>query len=120
MSIPLAREAMLSGRGVTLTELRKIGAVHGISRDSEDLQSLMENYLQNLKNCAPRSSTSCKELIRRGWTDPGGSKQSRSVKELFRNMMLPGSESEHGMQQFRMKNKKVDWAAFHRAEDAAR
>ena len=117
--IPLARETMLSGREVTPTELRAVGAVHGIARDSDDLQDMAEKYLQNLKNCAPGSATACKELVRLGWTDPGGLEQSRYVKELFRNMMLPGSEGEHGMQQFRAKNRKVDWAAFHEQKAAA-
>lgn len=109
---------MLSGREVTPTELRNVGAVHGIARDSEDLQTMAENYLQNLKTSAPHSATACKELVRLGWTDPGGLEQTRYVKELFRNMMLPGSEGEHGMQQFRKKNRKVDWAAFHAGQAA--
>ena len=35
-----------------------------------------------------------------------------SIHSRFEEMMVPGSEGEHGMAEFRKKNKNVDWGAF--------
>ena len=110
--ISFAREAMLSGRQVSPSELQSIGAVHGIASSSEDLDKMAVEYLQRLRPCAPRSATTIKELVRVGWIDPGGTDQTRYIKQVFEEMMLPGSEGEHGMAQFRKKIKNVDWVAF--------
>ena len=110
--ISFAREAMLSGRQVSPSELQSIGAVHGIASSSEDLDKMAVEYLQRLRHCAPRSATTIKELVRVGWIDPGGTDQTRYIKQVFEEMMLPGSEGEHGMAQFRKKIKNVDWVAF--------
>jgi hydroxymethylglutaryl-CoA lyase len=110
--ISFAREAMLSGREVTPEELKTIGAVHGIAPTADGLDSFAMDYLHRLRNCAPRSAAACKELVRLGWTDPGGSEQTRYIKQVFAEMMLPGSEGEHGTSQFRKKIKNVDWGQF--------
>lgn len=110
--ISFAREAMLAGRTVTPEELKSVGAVHHIADSAEGMEKMVNEYLQGLQNCAPRSATACKELVRLGWVDPGGFEQTRYVKQVFEEMMLPGSEGEHGMAEFRKKNKKVDWASF--------
>ena len=111
--LSFAREAMLSGRTVNPTELQTIGAVHGIASSKEDLERLTTEYLQNLRHSAPRSATAVKELIRMGWRYPGAETQTRYIKQVFMEMIEPGSEGEHGMAEFRKKNKTVDWAAFH-------
>ncbi|KAK5167652.1 uncharacterized protein LTR77_007351 [Saxophila tyrrhenica] len=110
--ISFSREAMLSGRTVTPEELKGIGAVHGIASSAEDLERLLNEYLQGLRNCAPKSAAAVKELVRLGWNDPGGEEQTKYVKHVFEQMMVPGSEGEHGMAQFRKKNKNVDWGHF--------
>ena len=115
--IPFAREAMLSGRAVDPVELKNIGAVHGIASSQEDLDKMTTEYLAGLRNCAPRSAAACKELVRMGWKDPGGEKQTQLVKRVFAEMMLPGSEGEHGMAQFRKKIKKIDWGQFWAGQD---
>ena len=110
--ISFAREAMLSGREVNPIELENIGAVHGIANSTEELGRMAAEYLQRLRQCAPRSAAAIKELTRLGWTDPGGREQTQYIKQVFEEMMLPGSEGEYGMSQFRKKIKNIDWGQF--------
>jgi hydroxymethylglutaryl-CoA lyase len=110
--IPFLREAMLTGREVTPPELQRIGAVHGISDDTNTLDRMMEEYLDKLSNCAPRSAAACKELIRLGWTDPGGRKQDERIRKTFDEMMAPGSEGKFGIDQFQKKVRGIDWGHF--------
>lgn len=112
LGIPFAREAMLSGRELNPTELKSIGAVHGIADSTEDLDKMTKEYLTRLRNCAPRAAADIKELVRLGWVYPGGEEQTKHVKKVFLGMMEPGSEGEHGMAQFRKKIKNVDWGQF--------
>lgn len=106
------REAMLSGREVTPHELLRIGAVHGISDESSSLTTLVEEYLDRLERCAPRSAAVCKDLIRQAWRNPGGQQQDEFIEQTFDRMMVPGSEGAHGISQFQKKIKKIDWADF--------
>ncbi len=110
--ISFAREAMLSGREVTPEELKSVGAVHGIASSADGLDQLIAEYLHRLRNCAPRSAAAIKELSRVAWIDPGGDEQTKYVKHVFEGMISPGSEGEHGMAEFRKKNKNVDWNQF--------
>ncbi|KAL4802564.1 aldolase [Aspergillus unguis] len=103
------REAMLSGREVHHSELQRIGAVHGVADDTEDL---LNGYLDTLERCAPRAASVCKELVRLAWRDAGGSRQDDFIEGTFHNMMVPGSEGEHGIQQFQKKNRRIDWEGF--------
>ena len=112
LGIPFSREAMLSGRTLHPQELKAIGAVHGIATSKEDLGKMATEYLDKLRNSAPRSAAAIKELVRMGWTDPGGDDQTRYIKQVFMEMMQPGSEGEYGMAQFRKKNKNIDWSHF--------
>lgn len=73
---------------------------------------MTNEYLAGLRHCAPRSAAACKELVRMAWKDPGGEEQTAYVKKVFEEMMLPGSEGEYGMAQFRKKIKNIDWAQF--------
>ena len=106
------REAMLTGREVTPTELQRIGAVHGISDNTNTLDQMTEDYLDRLSRCAPRSAAACKELIRLGWTDPGGRKQDEKIRHTFDAMMAPGSEGRFGIEQFQKKVKGINWGHF--------
>ena len=110
--ISFAREAMLSGREVNPTELKGIGAVYGIAEDSEALEKMASEYLHRLRQCAPKSAAACKQLVSLGWRDPGGKEQDQYIKQVFEEMMLPGSEGEHGMAQFRKRVKGIDWSQF--------
>ena len=114
-----AREAMLSGRTVTAQELKSIGAVHHIADSAEGTGKMVNQYLDRLRTSAPRSATANKELTRLSWTNPGGEEQTRYIKKVFEEMMIPGSEGEHGTGEFRKKNKKVDWGAFWASKQTA-
>jgi len=106
------REAMLTGREVTPEELQRIGTVHQLIDDSDQLSSRLDGYLDNLDRCAPQSAAACKELVRVAWTDPGGVKQDAFIEKTFDGMMRPGSEGEFGIEQFQNKIRNIDWAAF--------
>ncbi|KAJ5814242.1 uncharacterized protein N7503_000992 [Penicillium pulvis] len=114
--IPFFREAMLSGREVHYSELERIGAIHGVS---DDTSKLLEDYLDKLAHCAPRSASICKELVRLAWHDAGSPRQDKFIEDTFHGMMIPGSEGEYGIQQFQKKNKNIQWAEFWSQEKSA-
>ncbi|KAL7764920.1 hypothetical protein ACKLNR_006065 [Fusarium oxysporum f. sp. zingiberi] len=108
----IAREGMLSGREIGPEELARVGAVHGMSSDEASLTTLLDNYLDQLDKCAPRSAAINKELTRMAWLSPDSEKQASLVKRTFANMMIPGSEGEHGIRQFQKKVKSFSWKDF--------
>ena len=110
--VSFLREAMLTGREVSAEELKQIGAVHGVAATTEELDVLLEQYLDKLSLCAPRAATANKELIRAAWTAPGGSYQNEVIKQTFDNMMKPDSEGQFGIAQFQKKVKGIDWSHF--------
>ena len=110
--IPFFREAMLTGREVMPEESQRIGAVHQLIDDPDQLASRLDEYLDKLDRCAPQSAAACKELVRLAWTNPGGPKQDQFIERTFDNMMQPGSEGEFGIKQFQQKIKNIDWGAF--------
>ena len=109
---------MLTGREVTAEELKRIGAVHGLANSTEDLDDLLEQYLDRLSQCAPRAATANKELITAAWTAPGGNHQDQVIKQTFDSMMKPGSEGQFGIQQFQKKVRRIDWSQFWSSSDA--
>lgn len=116
--IPFVREAILAGREVKPDELHRIGAVHHIAGNTEELEAKATRYLTNISKSAPRSAAACKELVRLGWKNPGGTEQQQYVTQTFAEMMRPGSEGEHGLEQFRKKVKGIDWGSFWAANGA--
>lgn len=110
--LSFSREAMLTGREISSTELQRIGAVHAVADDEAGLEQLLDQYLDKLDQCAPQSASVCKQLIHSAWQDPNGSRQSQFIHQTFQDMMLPGSEGDFGIRQFRKKIKNIDWAAF--------
>lgn len=106
------REAMLSGREVSVAELHRIGAVHQLIEDPATANDKLDEYLSRLDKCAPESATTCKELVRLAWTSPESPTQDRFIQKTFDNMMQPGSEGEYGIKQFQQKVKNIDWGAF--------
>lgn len=111
-SIPFCREVMLSGREVTPQELQRIGTVHGIAESQEELDSLVEGYLDQLKVCAPKAAATCKQLMRNSFTGPGTQQQDAFIRKTFDNMLAPGSEGQYGIKKFQQKVRKVDWSHF--------
>lgn len=107
-----AREMMLTGRSVPAAELRGIGALHALAEKAEDLDSVLEGYLDRLRGSAPGGAALCKELVRVAWTGAGGEKQAERVKASWDAMMGGSAEAEHGMRLFRNGVKGVDWDAW--------
>ncbi|KAL6240602.1 putative secondary metabolism biosynthetic enzyme [Rhinocladiella similis] len=103
------REAMLSGRQVGCLELQRIGAVHSVGEDSNQL---LNEYLEKLAFCAPKSASICKELVKLAWRTPGTKEQDRFIEQTFHSMMLPGTEGEYGLSQFQKKNRNIAWEEF--------
>lgn len=110
--VSVAREAMLSGRELSPEELHRTGAIHSISSSKELLDAKLEDYLDQLERCAPRSAANNKELTRLAWCDPEGMEQTNLIKATYGEMMSAGSEGEHGIQQFQKKIKKFSWREF--------
>lgn len=106
--LPFMREAMLSGRTIPITELKAIGAVHGIAEELDGLQALLDTYLQDLRRCAPKASAMCKQLASAAWSCPGTAEQSRTVQKVFEDMMQPDAESSVGVSNFQQKEI-TDW-----------
>ncbi|CAH0035478.1 unnamed protein product [Clonostachys rhizophaga] len=110
--VSLAREGMLSGREIRPDELWRRGALHQISDEKTSLESLLDNYLNQLEKCAPRCAAVNKELVRLGWHAPESTAQKDLIKTTFAEMMTPGSEGEHGIGNFQKKIKSFSWKNF--------
>jgi hydroxymethylglutaryl-CoA lyase len=108
----IAREGMISGREFAPEELHRVGAIHRISSEETPLPSLVDGYLDQLEKCAPRSAAINKELTRVAWDHPESETQASLIQKTFENMMVPGSEGEHGIGQFRKKAKTFKWSDF--------
>lgn len=104
-----AREGMLSGREIKPDELVRIGALHAVE---ENLNAKLDEYLDQLQKCAPRSVAINKELTRLGWAEPESQAQSNLIEKTFGNMMAEYSEGKHGIGQFRNKVKSFSWKTF--------
>lgn len=108
----MAREGVISGREILPEELHRIGAIHTISDAKEPLEIKLDKYLDQLEKCAPRSVAINKELTRLGWYAPESRAQSQLIEKTFADMMVPGSEGEHGIGQFQKKVKSFSWKDF--------
>lgn len=104
----LTREAMLSGRAVTMAELKNIGAVHGLAKDLPALEELTSSYVTKLRACAPAASAYCKEAVRAAYVHAGQPEQDEVIRNIFEQMMAPDAESVIGVKNFQQK-KKTDW-----------
>ena len=111
--VAFGRQAMLSGRSVTIEELARLGIVVSNLADSEvELASMLDEYMAGLKVAAPRASTMCKTLARLSWEHAGGVKQTEGIRELFDEMMGEGAEAAYGIKQFQTGNKAIDWDRY--------
>lgn len=111
--LAFAREAMLSGRTVSASELASRGVVTSpLATDEGDLSARLNEYLLRLRNAAPHASSMCKSLALLSWHDPGGPEQAVGVCKLFDEMMAEASESAYGVKQFQSGNKTIDWDAY--------
>jgi hydroxymethylglutaryl-CoA lyase len=102
------REAMLSGRPVSVAQLRTLGLVATAVDSKEELDDALDTYLRRLRAAAPRASTMVKELVAASGEDG----QDLRIKQVFDEMMKPGSESEFGLREFQSGNRNIDWDAY--------
>jgi hydroxymethylglutaryl-CoA lyase len=102
------REAMLSGRPVSVAQLRTLGLVATAVDSKEKLDDALDTYLRRLRAAAPRASTMVKELVAASGEDG----QDLRIKQVFDEMMKPGSESEFGLREFQSGNRNIDWDAY--------
>lgn len=110
--VSVAREAMLSARAVTSSELQRLGIVTSVAKDIDELQLLTDAYLDRIQHSAPRASTLCKLLARVS----GDDSQSSIIKSVFQEMMLPSEEARYGVEQFRLGVKPVDWKKLYESK----
>jgi hydroxymethylglutaryl-CoA lyase len=76
------------------------------------LEQKLNGYLDQLEKCAPRSAAINKELSRLGWYAPESNAQAQLIEKTFGDMMISGSEGEHGIGQFQKKVKNFSWREF--------
>ena len=112
LGIPLAREAMLSARPLSATELKSLGKVSVVIDREEESSAELDNYLTSLRSSAPHASKLTKELVKYAWMDAGGEGQAVGIKKIFTEIMAPQSESAYGLKQFQNRVKDVDWDAY--------
>jgi hydroxymethylglutaryl-CoA lyase len=108
-----AREAILSGRTVSASELAQLGKVVQVVETETELPLVLDQYLTRLKTSAPRASAMGKDLVRLSWLDGGGGeKQAQGIRRLFIEMMAEGAEAAFGLKQFQAGNKSVHWDGY--------
>lgn len=110
--VAFAREAMLSARPVSASELKARGLVSELVEDQERLVACLDGFLAKLKVASPDASRMSKELVRLAWVDGGGGReQADGIRGLFEEMMRPDAEGAHGVKEFQA-GRKVDWDAY--------
>ncbi|KIV78546.1 hypothetical protein PV11_06191 [Exophiala sideris] len=110
--LAFAREAMLSARPVTPSELKALGVIVQVVENVDDggeLSRALDSYLLRLKVAAPRASSMCKELVRLEWKEAGSPEQGSGLKTLFDEMMRADGEAAFGLQQFQSGVKSPSW-----------
>jgi hydroxymethylglutaryl-CoA lyase len=107
--LAFAREAMLSARRISVSELKEHGVLAIVADDLAHLDHCLDEYISRLMAAAPIASRMSKELVRLGFVDAGGERQAEGIKNLFKKMMLPDGEAAWGLKQFQAGNKSVNW-----------
>lgn len=105
-----AREAMLSGRRISMTELQNRGVVAAVATNQQQLAEMVDNYLVQLKSSSSTGSKLSKELVR--LSIAGGETQVKGVKKVFEEMMKPGAQGDIGVKHFQKTKKYMDWDAY--------
>lgn len=110
--LAFAREAMLSGRAIALSELRSLGVVAATCESQSGLEKLIDEYLMRLGLAAPRASSLCKDLIRASPVGLSRSAQDKTIRSAFDEMMKPAGEAEYGLKEFRAGRRLVNWDSY--------
>ena len=108
-----AREAMLTARPITASELKVKGVVTRVAKhDGVGLLELLDSFLDELRAVSPEASKMCKELVQKGWMHGGAEEQETTIRRLFKDMMKPGSPGKHAVAEFQAR-RRVDWDLYH-------
>ncbi|KAE8441631.1 hypothetical protein EG329_004598 [Mollisiaceae sp. DMI_Dod_QoI] len=107
----LAREAMITGRGVSPQELHGFGGVHHIVEGIEEGRRKLGQVLKELQTCAPGAQHQSKRLVNSVYEhDTDRSKDL--IRRVFLDMTKPNVEAKHGVAEFQKGVKNIDWAAW--------
>ena len=107
--LAFTREAILSGRTVSVAELQALGAIHVLAEDVESLQAVTDNYVSELRKSAPKASEFCKRTIQSAFAEAGSNQQNQVIKGIFEEMMGPGAEATVGVSNFQKGIRVTDW-----------
>ncbi|RAK77229.1 enoyl-CoA hydratase/isomerase family protein [Aspergillus fijiensis CBS 313.89] len=104
----LARMAMLTGRRVKSQMLYDAGIIHALAVDLDDLEKVVEGFLNDLKLAAPQAAALCKLLVGEAVSSHDAAIDQMAC-EVFETMLAQGSEASHGIAQFNMGVKDIVW-----------
>ncbi|KAJ5683497.1 aldolase [Penicillium macrosclerotiorum] len=109
--VAFAREAMLSARPVAPAELKARGLISDVLQSLEQLDERLDSLLGELRVASPDASRMSKDLVKLAWAHAGGAAQAEGIQALFNEMMRPGADGGHGVEEFQA-GRKVDWDAY--------
>lgn len=109
--IPFAREAMLSARPVSPTELKAKGVVLDVATDGAALETLLNSLLVRLRVASSDATRMCKDLVRAGWAHGGQEEQAIVIKKLFQEMMKADAPGAYGVTEFQA-GRKINWDEY--------
>ncbi|KAJ0303506.1 hypothetical protein COL516b_006511 [Colletotrichum fioriniae] len=113
----LSREAMLTARSLTASELKSAGAISMVAEAPSELDIITKTLLAQLRHSSPGGSSMSKELVKLSWRHAGMPEQRDGISRLFKSMMEPGSDAVHGIAEFQQK-RKVDWDSLNQVPRA--
>ncbi|KAI5465063.1 hypothetical protein BGZ63DRAFT_504281 [Mariannaea sp. PMI_226] len=111
LGVAFAREAMLTARSISPTELKQRGIIADVAEDPQEFTSLVEAFLTSLRSISTDASRMCKSLVQAGWMYGGQGEQVDVMKQMFLEMMSPTSAGTFGVQEFQA-GRKVDWDKY--------
>ncbi|KAF5518245.1 Enoyl-CoA hydratase AFT6-1 [Colletotrichum aenigma] len=109
--LALSRDAMLTARAVSASELKIQGAVSLLADTPAELRKTVEHLIRNLRHSSPGGSRMSKDLVKLAWSRGGTTAQEERVAKLFESMMAPGCDAVLGIGEFQKRNK-VDWDEY--------
>ena len=109
----LAREAMITGRPISATELLQKNLINAVVETEHEAHKKVEEYTSQLRTSAPRAVSQVKELIN---AVAERKKETEEIERVFVDMMRPSEEAKFGIEEFRKGNREVDWAKWYREQ----
>lgn len=107
--LSFTREATLSGRTISVAELKALRAIHVVTEDVDTLQGVLDNYVSELRKSAPKASEFCKRAIQSAYAEAGSDHQDQVIRNIFEEMMGPGAEATIGVSNFQKGIRVTDW-----------